>query len=146
MKPSPSWVDRTYPSYLIPIEAGFQSNMVSGRSPIAVGFDSRAYYQGSQIMETLAQRLGGRAAMIRFLSHVHRTHAWSPFGTMGLAGYFRDYSGIDVQDDFRDWFYRGSATATSGALSLPVPEDNKGRPDAATGDPGKIPFPAGGWP
>ena len=120
-----SWVDRSYPSYLIPIEAGYQSNMVSGRSPIAVGFDSRAYYQGSQIMETLAQRLGGRAAMNRFLSHVQRTHAWSPFSTMDLAGYFRDYSGIDVLDDFRNWFYRGSAAAVSGALLLPAAEEKK---------------------
>ena len=114
-----SWYDRTYPAYLVPINEGYQSNMVSGRSPIAVGFDSRAYYQGSQIMETLAQRLGGRTAMIRFLSQVYRDHTWAPFGTMDLAGYFHEYSGIDVTDDFRDWFYRGSASAT-GAAALPV--------------------------
>jgi aminopeptidase N len=118
-----SWVDRSYPSYLYPIEAGYRSNMVSGRSPIAVGFDSRAYYQGSQIMETLAQRLGGRSAMLRFLSHVHQTRVWAPFGTMDLAGYFRDYSGIDVHEDFYDWFYRGSAAAADAAL--PAPEIKK---------------------
>jgi aminopeptidase N len=118
-----SWYDRTYPAYLTPIQEGYQSNIVSGRSPIAVGFDPRAYYQGTQIMETLAQRLGGRAAMTRFLSQVYRTHAWSPFTTMDLACYFRDYSGIDIRDDFRDWFYRGSATAD--AASLPIPEEKK---------------------
>jgi aminopeptidase N len=119
-----SWYDRSYPAYLTPINEGYRSNMVSGRSPIAVGFDSRAYYQGCQIMETLAQRLGGRAAMIRFLSQVYHDHAWSPFGTMGLAAYYHDYSGIDVNADFRDWFYRGNATAT-GAGAMPVPEDHK---------------------
>jgi hypothetical protein len=119
-----SWYDRSYPAYLIPINEGYQSNMVSGRSPIAVGFDSRAYYQGSQIMETLTQRLGGRAAMTRFLSQVHRDHLWSPFSTMDLAGYFYDYSGIDVRADFRNWFYRGDATA-AGALEMPVPWDQQ---------------------
>jgi hypothetical protein len=118
-----SWYDRSYPAYLVPINEGYQSNMVSGRSPIAVGFDSRAYYQGCQIMETLAQRLGGREAMIRFLSQVYRDHAWSPFATMDLAGYFHDYSGIDVNADFRNWFYRGSSSATGAAV--PVPEDRK---------------------
>jgi len=119
-----SWYDRTYPAYLIPIEEGYRSNIVSGRSPIAVGFDPRAYYQGSQIMETLAQRLGGRAAMTRFLSQVYRAHAWSPFATMDLAGYFRDYSGIDISNDFRNWFYRGSAT-TTGAVYSPFAEGKK---------------------
>jgi aminopeptidase N len=119
-----SWYSRSYPAYLIPINEDFQSNIVSGRSPVAIGFDTRAYYQGSQIMETLAQRLGGREAMTRFLSQVYRAHAWEPFTTMDLAGYFRDYSGIDIRDDFRSWFYRGSATA-AGTVSLPIPEEKK---------------------
>ena len=119
-----SWYDRTYPAYLVPINEGYQSNIVSGRSPIAVGFDPRAYYQGSQIMETLAQRLGGRTAMTRFLSQVYRAHAWSPFATMDLADYFHDYSGIDIRDDFRNWFYRGSAT-TTGAAPSPIAEEKK---------------------
>jgi len=119
-----SWYDRSYPAYLVPINEGYQSNMVSGRSPIAVGFDSRAYYQGCQVMETLAQRLGGREAMIHFLSRVYRDHAWSPFSTMDLAAYYREYSGIDVSADFRDWFYRGNVAAT-GAAVMPVPEDQK---------------------
>jgi hypothetical protein len=117
-----SWYDRTYPAYLVPIPEGYQSNIVSGRSPIAVGFDPRAYYQGSQIMETLAQRLGGRAAMTRFLSQVYRVHAWSPFATMDLADYFHDYSGIDIRSDFRNWFFRGSAS-TTGTASSPILEE-----------------------
>jgi hypothetical protein len=64
--------------------------MVSGRSPIAVGFDTRAYYQGSQIMETLAQRLGGRTAMGDFLSWLYQNRSFMPFNTMELAGFYRD--------------------------------------------------------
>lgn len=119
-----SWYDRTYPTYLIPINEDFQSNIVSGRSPIAIGFDTRAYYQGTQIMETMAQRLGGRAAMTRFLSQVYRDHAWAPFASMDLADYFRVYSGIDIRADFRNWFYRGSATAST-TVSSPIPEEKK---------------------
>jgi hypothetical protein len=119
-----SWYDRSYPAYLIPIEEGYRSNMVSGRSPISVGFDSRAYYQGCQIIETLARRLGGRTAMARFLSQVYRDRAWSPFRTMDLAAYYREYSGIDVSAEFRDWFYRGSAAAP-GTAAMPAPEEKK---------------------
>jgi hypothetical protein len=116
-----SWYDRSYPAYLVPIPDGYRSNIVSGRSPIAVGFDTRAYYQGSQIMETLAQRLGGRAAMTRFLSDVYRAHVWAPFGTMDLAEYFRAYSGTSVRADFIDWFYRGNAAAAAEDALAPRP-------------------------
>jgi hypothetical protein len=121
-----SWYDRTYPDYLVPIAEGFRSNMVSGRSPVAVGFDVRAYYQGTQIVETMAQRLGGRGAMTAFLADVHRRHAFAPFSTMDLAGYFRQYSGIDLSREFRDWFYSGQADA---AAVLPVPCGFESPPD-----------------
>ncbi|MCU0236899.1 MAG: hypothetical protein MUC72_07425 [Acidobacteria bacterium] len=113
-----SWYDRTYPDYLVPIAAGYRSNMVSGRSPVAVGFDVRAYYQGTQIIETMARLLGGRGAMTAFLSDVHRRHAFAPFSTMDLAGYFRQYSGIDLSREFREWLYDGQGDA---AAVLPVP-------------------------
>jgi hypothetical protein len=121
-----SWYDRTYPDYLVPIADGFRSNMVSGRSPIAVGFDVRAYYQGTQIVETMAQRLGGRSAMTAFLADVHRRHAFAPFSTMDLAGFFRQYSGIDLSREFRDWFYSGQAEA---AAALPAPCGFESLPD-----------------
>lgn len=108
-----SWYDMTYPGYIFPIQSGFKSNMVSGRSPVAVGFDMRAYTQGEQIMETLAQQLGGRAAMTAFLSEVYHNHAFSPFGTMELAEYYHLYSGIDMETLFRDWFFNGSAQAVN---------------------------------
>jgi hypothetical protein len=113
-----SWYDQTYPDYLVPIADGYRSNMVSGRSPVAVGFDVRAYYQGTQIIETMARLLGGRAAMTAFLSDVHRRHAFAPFSTMDLSGYFRQYSGIDLSREFRQWLYDAQGDA---AAVLPVP-------------------------
>ncbi len=113
-----SWYDRTYPDYLVPIADGYRSNMVSGRSPVAVGFDVRAYYQGTQIIETMARLLGGRSAMTAFLGDVHRRHAFAPFSTMDLAEYFRQYSGIDLSREFRDWLYSGQGDV---AVALPAP-------------------------
>ena len=121
-----SWYDRTYPDYLFPIEEGFRSNMVSGRSPVAVGFDGRAYYNGTQIMETLARRLGGRDALVSFLAHVHRQHAFAPFATMDLAEYLLDFSGIDMSAQFTEWFYSDDAPGTAAAA---VPADRVVPPD-----------------
>lgn len=121
-----SWYDQTYPAYLVPIEEGFATNMVSGRSPAAVGFDRRAYYQGTQIMETIARRLGGRGALVAFLSSVHRFHAFAPFDTMDLAGYLLDFSGIDLRGQFREWFYgngAGSAAGTAAPAEAAAPPD-----------------------
>jgi aminopeptidase N len=119
-----SWYDQTYPAYLFPIEEGFRSNMVSGRSPVAVGFDGRAYYQGTQIMETIARRLGGRAALVSFLSYVHRRHAFAPFGTMDLAGYLLDFSGIDLRGQFHEWFYGdGDSAGTAAPADQALPPD-----------------------
>jgi hypothetical protein len=115
-----SWYDQTYPDYLVPIADGYRSNMVSGRTPIAVGFDVRAYYQGTQIIETMARRLGGRSAMAAFLADVHRRHAFAPFSTMDLAEFFRQYSGIDLRQQFRDWFYSGQVESAALPPGLPA--------------------------
>ncbi len=121
-----SWYDRTYPDYLFPIAEGFRSSMVSGRSPVAVGFDGRAYYQGTQIMETLANRLGGRSALVSFLAYVHSRYAFAPFSTMDLADYLLDFSGIDMRGQFREWFYSDDAGGTADAA---VPADCAAPPD-----------------
>ena len=126
-----SWYDRTYPDYLVPIADGYRSNMVSGRSPVAVGFDVRAYYQGTQIIETMARLLGGRSAMAAFLSDVHRRHAFAPFSTMDLADYFRHYSGIDLRREFRDWLFDGQGDA---AAVLPAPCGFESPPDLTPPD------------
>jgi len=126
-----SWYDRTYPDYLVPIEDGFRSCMVSGRSPVAVGFDGRAYYQGTQIIETMARLLGGRSAMAAFLENVHRRHAFAPFSTMDLAEYFRLYSGIDLRQEFRDWLFQGQAVSEA---ALPASSGFESPPDLTPPD------------
>lgn len=120
-----SWYDRTYPEYLVPIADGFRSNMVGGRSPVAVGFDRRAYYQGTQIVETMAQQLArrggsGRDAMAGFLSYLYQAHAFAPFTTMDLAGFFRAYSGIDLSREFQEWFFSNEAQEAAAMPALPA--------------------------
>jgi hypothetical protein len=115
-----SWYDQTYPDYLVPITDGYRSNMVSSRSPVAVGFDSRAYYQGTQIIETMARLLGGRGAMAAFLGDVYRRHAFAPFATMDLAEYFRQYSGIDLRQEFQEWFFSGGAGDAGSVPKAPA--------------------------
>jgi len=105
--------------------------MVSGRSPVAVGFDGRAYYQGTQIIETMARLLGGRSAMAAFLENVHRRHAFAPFSTMDLAEYFRLYSGIDLRQEFRDWLFQGQAVSEA---ALPAPSGFESPPDLTPPD------------
>ncbi len=126
-----SWYDQTYPDYLVPIDEEFRSSMVSGRSPIAVGFDQRAYYQGTQIIETMAQNLGGRSAMAAFLSRVYRQHAFSPFTTMDLAEYYRLYSGIDLRREFQAWLFSGEAAA---GAAFPVLSGFESPPDLTPPD------------
>jgi aminopeptidase N len=121
-----SWYDRTYPEYLVPIADGFRSNMVSGRSPVSVGFDVRAYYQGTQIVEMMAQRLGGRSALTAFFADLHRRHSFEPFVTMDLAEFFRLYSGVDLRREFQEWFFSsdaGEASAAPAPPALAVPPD-----------------------
>jgi aminopeptidase N len=116
-----SWYDRTYPAYLVPIAAGFRSNMVGGRSPVAVGFDRRAYFEGTEIVETMAQRLAGqRGAMVSFLAYLHRHHAFAPFSTMDLAEYFRLFSGIDMRREFQEWFFSEASAADAAVPALPA--------------------------
>jgi hypothetical protein len=126
-----SWYDQTYPDYLVPIADGYRSNMVSGRSPVAVGFDVRAYYQGTQIIETMARLLGGRSAMAAFLADVHSRHSFAPFSTMDLAEYFRRYSGIDLRGEFDDWFYSAEGNA---AAAPPAPCGFEEPPDLTPPD------------
>jgi hypothetical protein len=109
-------VDPTYS----PIPDTYRSNIVSGRSPIAVGFDSRAYDEGAQIMEAVARELGGRNGMIAFLRYVHTHYSFSPFTTFDFLDYLEDYSGVDMTDRFLDWLYLGEQTgSTAGSPSSP---------------------------
>ena len=116
-----SWLDeavnRWYqfssePGYT-PIDESYRSNIVSGRSPVAVGFDLRAYDEGAHIIQAVAEELGSRDEMIRFLSYLHRNYSFSPFTTMEFLDYLQDYSGVDMKDRFLNWLYSDEQTAGS---------------------------------
>ncbi|MFC1851724.1 hypothetical protein ACFL27_16155 [candidate division CSSED10-310 bacterium] len=102
-------IDVWYEDSILPgyeaIPADYRSNIVGGRSPIAVGFDTRAYDEGAHIMEAVAQEVGGREVMISFLKYVHQNYTFSPFNTMDFVTYLNDYTGVDMRDRFRQWLY-----------------------------------------
>lgn len=110
-----SWIDEAVNEWyelsalgtLEPINEDFSSNMVSGRSPVGLGFDRRAYYEGAQIMEHIARQLGGREAMIAFLAHLHENHAHQPFSTLDFLDFLEEYSGLDYEGQFSRWLYSG---------------------------------------
>ncbi len=113
-----SWLDEAVnmwyensmnPSYP-PISNDYRSNIVSGRSPVAVGFDRRAYDEGARMIEAIARELGGRTAMIDFLRTVHQLNQFRPFTTWEFLGFLEDYSGVDMRDRFNNWLYLGSET------------------------------------
>ncbi len=98
--------DPTYP----PMISGYRSNIVSGRSPVAVGFDRRAYNEGARMMEAVAGELGGRAAMIGFLRYVHQLAQFTPFTTWDFLDFLEGYSGVNMRDQFNNWLFLGSET------------------------------------
>lgn len=101
------WYELSAAGTLYPIHDSYHSNMISGRSPAGIGFDSRAYTDGAQIMEHVAQALGGRQAMIGFLARLIRDHSFAPFRTTDLLSYLKDYSGLDYHSRFEPWLYAG---------------------------------------
>lgn len=97
-----------------PIDEKYRSNIVSGRSPIAVAFDRRAYEEGAQMMQYVAQRVGGRQAMIAFLKYVHTTYNFSPFTTIDFVNYLKVYTGVDFMTQFINWVFDGQAGSGGG--------------------------------
>jgi hypothetical protein len=93
------------PAYA-PIPESFRSDIVSGRSAVAVGFDRRAYDQGSRIMQAVAMEMGGRDRMVRFLRDLHARRSFDPLTTWDLADEIQAASGVDVRDRFRLWLYQ----------------------------------------
>jgi len=113
-----SWMDEAInmwysysrdPSFL-PINSDYRSNIVSGRSPVAVGFDRRAYNEGARMMEAVARELGGRAAMIAFLRYVDQLKQFTPFTTWDFLNFLEDYSGLDMRNQFNNWLFLGTET------------------------------------
>lgn len=99
--------DPTFP----PIDPAYRSNMVGSRSPIGVGFDTRAYSEGARVFQAVAQELGGREQAVAFLRHVHRTRQWDPFTTPELVEMLRAFSGVDMRARFEQWLYSSTAAA-----------------------------------
>jgi hypothetical protein len=118
------WYEHSKVSGYQPIAGGYRSNIVSGRTPIAVGFDRRAYDDGARIIQAAALELGGRNAMIGFLEYLHQNYSFSPFNTFDFLDYLEDYSGIHMHDSFLDWLYNGERTYYSSE-SDSVSYDNR---------------------
>jgi len=83
----------------------YRSNIVSGRSPIAVGFDTRAYYEGAQIIQAVCDAVGNRDQMNSFLRYVHKNYSFAPFNTYDFLYYLEVYTGVDMYDQFQNWLY-----------------------------------------
>lgn len=93
------------------------THIVSGRSPIAMGWDDRAYETGAQIMQAVAIQLGGSEVFIRFLSHLHRHRAFAPFNAMEMADSLQAYAGIDMHARFLRWLYSHETPAAAANAS-----------------------------
>jgi hypothetical protein len=115
------WYEHSVQSDFYPISYNYSSNMVSGFSPVGLGFDSRAYDEGARIIEHIANTMGGRTAMIGFLKYLHRNYAFKPFTTMDFLNYLKDYSGLDYVDEFKQWLFSGeniSSTTQVGSYVI----------------------------
>jgi hypothetical protein len=118
------WYEHSVDPAFQPISSDYRSNMVSGRTPIAVGFDRRAYYEGARIIQAAAREMGGRNAMIGFLQYLHQNYSFSPFNTFDFLDYLEDYSGVHMHDRFLEWLYNGEQTYYSSE-SDPLSHANK---------------------
>jgi hypothetical protein len=100
------WYELSADPAYAPVADGFRSDMVSGRSEVAVGFDRRAYDEGARIVQAVAAELGGRDHMVRFLRDLHARRSFDPFTTWDLADEIQAWDGSDVHERFRLWLYQ----------------------------------------
>jgi len=112
------YVDYNKGTNLTPIAEEFYSNVVSGRSPIALGWDERAYEVGAKILQYIGQRIGGAQAVTGFLRHLYETRFFSPFNAMEMADDLQEYSGLDLHSKFLRWLYSHENGPTIPAFSL----------------------------
>jgi hypothetical protein len=99
------WYELSAEPAYAPIEETYRSDIVAGRSAVAVGFDRRAYDQGARVIQGVALGMGGRDRMVRFLRELHARRMFDPFTTWELADEVLASSGLDVRDRFRLWLY-----------------------------------------
>jgi hypothetical protein len=88
-----------------PIAEDFYSNVVSGRSSIALGWDERAYEVGRKIFQYIGARIGGAPSVTGFLRHLYETRLFAPFNAMEMADALNAYSGLDLHARFLRWLY-----------------------------------------
>ena len=132
------WYERSADPAYAAIAEEFRSDMVSGRSSPAVGFDRRAYDEGARIVQAVAAELGGRDRMLRFLRDLHARRSFDPLTTWDLADEVRAWSGSDVHERFRLWLYQ--APGAPAAAAAPSPWDWLHRVDMALPAPGSVPL------
>jgi aminopeptidase N len=99
------WYELSADPAFAPIPDDFRSDIVSGRSPVAVGFDRRAYNEGARMLQAVAGGLGGRQRMVRFLHDLHARRSFDPFGTWDLADEIAAWGGVSFHDRFASWLY-----------------------------------------
>ncbi len=104
------WYEYSATDSVSPVGENFSSNIVSGRTPVSVGFDDRAYDDGAKVIESMASEIGGREVFIDFLKKVYSGHKFYPFNTFDLVRFLYDYSGIDFEEKIIKWLYKGGRT------------------------------------
>lgn len=114
-----SWyADYNKGTNVTPITEDFYSNVVSGRSPIALGWDERSYEVGRKILRYIGERIGGTPSVTGFLRHLYETRLFSPFNAMEMADDLNAYSGLDLHSQFRRWLYSHENGPAIPAVSL----------------------------
>jgi hypothetical protein len=110
------WYELSADPTFAPIAEGFRSDIVSGRSAVAVGFDRRAYDEGARVIQAVAAGMGSRGRMVLFLRDLHARRSFDPFTTWDLADEIQRESDLDVHERFRLWLYQSPA---AGAAAPP---------------------------
>ena len=106
-----SWWDEAinvwylWPDGFDPLPGWWGSDMVSGRTPVQPSFDLRAYNEGAGVFDLVAERVGGRAALVEALAAIRDEHTFSPFTTGDLVLYLEAETGVDLTDEFAQWVY-----------------------------------------
>ena len=108
------WYELSADPSFAPIAADYRSDIVTGRPPIGVGFDQRAYDQGACMFQALAVDLGGRGPMVGFLRDLHLSRSFDPFGTMDLADELQARTGVRAHERFQGWLYGGASPTAAG--------------------------------
>ena len=94
-----------WPGSWDPLPFGWGSNMVGGRSMVQPAFDTRAYEEGAAVFGLVADRIGGRQALIEVLRAVRDDHTFDPFTTGDLIEFIEAETGVDLSEEFAGWVY-----------------------------------------